>query len=65
MWLFTETGFYSVVIDNQRKGRMLIRSRCKANAANLYGEHHEELPSMEAPSSDESRDYRWRNLDQP
>jgi hypothetical protein len=60
MWLFTISGFYSVVIDNQRKGRMLIRSRCQADAANLYRDHHETLASMEAPTSDESRDYRWR-----
>jgi hypothetical protein len=60
MWLFTKTRFYSIIIDNQRAGRMLIRSRCKADAANLYRDHHKELASMEPPTSDESRDYRWR-----
>src|SRR5208283_1043316 len=60
MWLFTTSGFYSAVIDTQREGRILIRARCKQDAANLYRDHHKELASMEPPTSDESRDYRWR-----
>ena len=32
MWLFTEKGFYSVVIDAQHEERVLVRSRCKADA---------------------------------
>jgi hypothetical protein len=60
MWIFSESGFYSVVVDLQRKGRMLVRSRCKADIFNLWRDHHEACPSMERPSSDELRDYRWR-----
>jgi hypothetical protein len=60
MWLFTETGFYSVVIDAQNQGRMLIRCRCAIDAANLWKNHHDALPSMTEPVSREDRDYRWR-----
>lgn len=49
MWLFTETGFYSVVIDAQNQGRMLIRCRCAIDAANLWKNHHDALPSMTDP----------------
>jgi hypothetical protein len=48
------------VIDSQNDGRMLIRSRCKADIHNLYREHAAALSSMTPPTSDESRDYRWR-----
>jgi hypothetical protein len=60
MWLATTKGWFSVVIDNQRPGRMLVRARCRADIFNLYNEHHETLASMEEPTSDPSRDYRWR-----
>lgn len=60
MWLFTEKGFYSVVIDAQHDGRMLIRARCRQDAFNLYNAHHETLASMTEPTSDATRDYRWR-----
>jgi hypothetical protein len=60
MWLATTKGWFSVVIDNQRPGRMLVRARCRQDIMNLYNEHHETLASMEVPTSDPSRDYRWR-----
>lgn len=60
MWLFTVRGFFSVVIDNQHEGRMLIRARCRADIFNLYNDHHEALSSMTRPASDPTRDYRWR-----
>jgi hypothetical protein len=60
MWLATVKGWFSVVIDNQRAGRMLVRARCRQDIMNLYNEHHETLPSIELPTSDPSRDYRWR-----
>ena len=56
MWLFTEKGFYSVVIDNQHPGRMFIRARCKADIFNLFNDHHETLTTMTAPTSDPTRD---------
>jgi hypothetical protein len=60
MWLATVKGWFSVVIDNERPGRMLVRARCRQDIKNLYNEHHEALTSMEEPTSDPSRDYRWR-----
>jgi hypothetical protein len=59
MWIASKLGFFSVVIDNQRAGRMLVRARCKADIFNLF-DANEDLKSMEPPTSDESRDYRWR-----
>ena len=56
MWLFTEKGLYSVVIDSQHENRMLIRPRCKADIFNLCDDHDETLTSM----TDESHDYRWQ-----
>jgi hypothetical protein len=60
MWLATTKGWFSVVIDDQRPGRMLVRARCRQDIMNLYNEHHDTLASMEEPTSDPSRDYRWR-----
>src|ERR1700759_1216709 len=60
MWIASTKGWFSVVIDNQRPGRMLVRARCRQDIYNLYNEHHETLASMEMPTSDPGRDYRWR-----
>ena len=38
---------------------MLIRARCKADIQNLF-DANRDLPSIERPTSDEARDYRWR-----
>jgi hypothetical protein len=59
MWIATTSGFFSVVADSQRSGRMLIRARCRADIFNLY-KAQQGLQSMESPTSDEMRDYRWR-----
>jgi hypothetical protein len=60
MWIFSTVGFFSVVVDQQRPGTMLIRARCGVDAANLWKQFHGELPSMTEPVSNELRDYRWR-----
>ena len=60
MWLVTLKGFFSVVTDNQREGRMLIRARCKADIDNLFDSYRTSFQSIEKPTSDETRDYRWR-----
>jgi len=60
MWLMTVTGFYSVVTDTQRKGRMVIRARTKADIDNLFTRHKTNCPTMDPPTSDEARDYRYR-----
>jgi len=56
----TVTGFYSVVTDTQRKGRMLIRARTKSDINNLFERHKTDCPTMEPPTSDDARDYRYR-----
>ena len=61
MWIFSKTGMFSVVKDNQRPGFMLVRARCALDIANLYRDHKDALPSMTEPTSDETRDYRWRS----
>jgi hypothetical protein len=38
---------------------MLIRARCRIDIFDLY-EANKDLQSIERPTSDESRDYRWR-----
>jgi hypothetical protein len=60
MWIFSKTGMFSVVVDQQRPGMMLVRARCGVDIANLYGQFEGELPSMTEPVSSELRDYRWR-----
>jgi hypothetical protein len=59
MWLATVSGWFSVVVDLERPDCMLIRARCRADIFNLF-EANQDLPSIERPTSDESRDYRWR-----
>jgi hypothetical protein len=58
IWLATKIGWFSAVIDSHRTGHMLsgvdvvpIFSICIAYAATLS--------SMELPTFNESRDYRW------
>jgi hypothetical protein len=60
MWLFTADGFFSTVIDKMEPGRMLIRARCERDIQSLYGRFKAKCPSMRKPTSDETRDYRWR-----
>jgi hypothetical protein len=60
MWIASKIGFFSVVIDSKREGRMLIRARCRADIFNLYEGFRKNLVSIEPPTSDETRDYRWR-----
>jgi len=60
MWLATLDGFFSTVIDLQEPGRMLIRARCEKDIKNLHRRFRAKCPSMRRPTSDETRDYRWR-----
>jgi hypothetical protein len=60
MWIFSKTGFFSVVVDSQREGFMLVRARCRRDVWNLYDKHAATLSSIEPPKSSETRDYRWR-----
>jgi hypothetical protein len=60
MWIASKIGFFSVVTDSKREGWMLIRARCRADIFNLYEGFGKQLASMEPPTSDETRDYRWR-----
>ena len=60
MWIFSTIGFFSIVTDSTRKGRILIRARTKTDIDNLFRSHRETCASMEPPTSDEARDYRYR-----
>ena len=60
MWIACVDGFFSAVIDKIEPGRMLIRARCKRDIQNLYSRYRKACPSMRKPTSDETRDYRWR-----
>lgn len=35
MWIFTKSGFYSVVADQEQAGKVVVRSRWKEDLANL------------------------------
>ena len=39
---------------------MLIRARCEKDTKNLYDRYRKVCPSMRKPTSDDTRDYRWR-----
>jgi hypothetical protein len=60
MWLFCTDGFFSTVKDQQEPGRMLIRARCEKDIRNLYDRYRKTCPSMRKPTTDETRDYRYR-----
>jgi hypothetical protein len=60
MWIASTLGWFSIVTDSKRPGRMLVRARCRQDILNLYDAHAAALSSIEKPTSDESRDYRWR-----
>ena len=60
MWIACVDGFFSTVIDKIEPGRMLIRARCKKDIKNLHNRYRKACPSMRKPTSDETRDYRWR-----
>jgi hypothetical protein len=60
MWFFCLDGFFSTVTDLQEPGRMLIRARCEKDINNLFNRYRDKCPSMQKPTSDEARDYRWR-----
>jgi len=60
MWIACLHGFFSTVIDETEPGRMLIRARCEKDIKNLYRRYRAKCPSIRRPTSDETRDYRWR-----
>ena len=60
MWLATLDGFFSTVIDKMEPGRMPIRARCEKDIKNLYNRYRDKCPSMRKPTSDDTRDYRYR-----
>ena len=60
MWIACVDGFFSTVKDLKEPGRMLIRARCEKDIKNLYERYRDKCPSMVKPTSDETRDYRWR-----
>ncbi len=60
MWIACVDGFFSTVIDKMEPGRMLIRARCEKDIKNLYNRYRDKCPSMRKPTSDDTRDYRYR-----
>jgi hypothetical protein len=60
MWIACTDGFFSTVIDKLEPGRMLIRARCEKDIKNLHRRYSTKCPSMRNPTSDETRDYRYR-----
>jgi|GraSoi_2013_60cm_1033757.scaffolds.fasta_scaffold05444_5 hypothetical protein len=59
MWCASILGFYSVVRDREKRGRVLVRARAKADIDNLYRRFSKKF-RMSRPKADEHRDYRWR-----
>jgi hypothetical protein len=60
MWIFSKTGFYSVVIDAQKDGSCSFVSDARWTSQTCTGTITKQLPSMTEPQSNELRDYRWR-----
>lgn len=54
MWLFTETGFVSVVADPQDKDKMVVRARDKASLQPLMDEYGVKMVNLK------NRDYPHR-----
>ena len=55
MWLFTPTGFLSVVADREHPGNLLVRARARADI-DAFVVATDALAANERPD----RDYRWR-----
>lgn len=56
MWLFTKHGFYSVVKDNIKRDRFLVRARERVHLERLKALVSFNARIFETPSND----YRWR-----
>jgi hypothetical protein len=54
MWICTNTGFLSVVVDETDTTRLLVRARRKIDLQNVVGD----VNILETPE----RDYRWRTF---
>jgi hypothetical protein len=55
MWLFTPTGFLSIVVDRDEPGRLLVRARARADL-DAFCARTGSGPVLETPD----RDYRFR-----
>lgn len=55
MWLFTPTGFLSIVADREHHGNLLVRARARADI-----EAFVVATGAPAPTERPDRDYRWR-----
>lgn len=56
MWLFTTSGFFSVVAHRGDRHTVLVRARAEEDLENLRSQH---LPGIDIVENDGS-DYRWR-----
>ena len=55
MWLFTTSGFLSVVAHHDRPGVLLVRARAREDIASFC-----DATGAPAPVETPERDYRWR-----
>ncbi|UTI65197.1 hypothetical protein NBH00_03065 [Paraconexibacter antarcticus] len=55
MWLFTPTGFLSVVADREHPGNLLVRARARADIEAFVA-----VTAAPPPTERPDRDYRWR-----
>lgn len=55
MWIFTISGFYSIVADRQRPGHALVRARVREDI-DAFCARTDAPPAIETPD----RDYRFR-----
>jgi len=56
MWLFTTSGFLSIVCDRDHPGDLLVRARTREDIEAFCAA----APDAPAPTESPDRDYRWR-----
>jgi hypothetical protein len=59
-WIACVDAFSSTVMDKTEPGRKLIRARCEKDIKDLFNRYRDKCPSMRKPTSDDTRDYRYR-----
>jgi hypothetical protein len=57
MWIFTTSGFLSVVQHHNRAGDLLVRARVRADLVAFC-----DATGAPAPTETPKRDYRWRTV---
>jgi hypothetical protein len=61
MWIFTPSGFLSVVQDTRHPGALLVRARCREDIdAFADAVRQQQAGTRPAVQKTSTRDYRWR-----